>query len=372
MDDTLKKYRDEINQIDEALNALYKRRLNISRQVGVYKHENQLDILDQAREIEIQNRLKQQYRDDVDLQAYMYLHDAMMRVSRNAQYVHEVMRNGYADRLCGQARVGYQGVVGSFSSLALKKVFENHEHFEYETFQDVFQAVEQGSIEYGVLPLENSIHGEVVQVFDLLRDIDVSIVGEIPQAVSHHLLAIPGACLEDIVEVYSHPQALAQSGYYLQQHPQMKLNAFSNTANSARMVKEKEDKRYAAIASIEAAEVYGLEVLASHIETYTNNQTRFIIIAKNPIVSRKANKTSVLVIVDHRSGSLANIVAQFQYEGVNMLKITSRPLPNQRWHYQFFIDFEGNAFETNVSRLLTRLATETIDFRFLGSYQVYE
>lgn len=371
MRDQLEVYRSEMNQIDEELYALYKRRLNVSRQIGMYKRERAVPILDAERERAIQAYLRGRYSQDVDFLAYMYLHDAMMRVSRNVQYVYTDEQKKFQNHLDTTAYVGYQGVAGSFSSLALKKVFTHHKHFEYETFDDVFFAVEQGEVAYGVLPLENSIHGEVVQVFDLLRDTSVSIIGEISQAVAHHLLALPGATFEDIREVYSHPQALAQSARYLQKHPHIVQKAFSNTAKSAQMVKQKQDKRCAAIASMEAAETYGLAVLADHIETYQDNQTRFIIIAKDQIVLDGAHKTSILVTVDHHSGSLANVVAQFQYENINMVKITSRPLPNQKWQYQFFIDFEGNIYEKSVKRLLARLEMETIDFRLLGSYQIY-
>lgn len=372
MCDQLKVYRNEMNQIDEELYTLYKRRLNVSRQIGAYKQERAFPILDAERERTIQTHLNACYNEDVDFLAYMYLHDAMMRVSRNAQYLYVDEQKKYQDHFDTTAYIGYQGIAGSFSSLAVKKVFKNQEYVEYETFADVFSAVEQGEVAYGVLPLENSIHGEVVQVFDLLRDTSVSIVGEIPQKIIHCLLALPGATFEDIREVYSHPQALAQSARYLQRHPHIAQKVFSNTAKSAQMVKQKQDKKCAAIASVEAAETYGLSVLADHIETYQDNQTRFIIIAKDRMVLEGANKTSILVTVDHQSGSLANVVAQFQYENINMVKITSRPLPNKKWQYQFFIDFEGDIYEKSVKRLLTRLEVETADFRLLGSYQIFK
>lgn len=372
MSSKLDDYRKEINQIDEALYALYKKRLNVSRQVGAYKEEHGIAILDETREEVIASSIQAKYESDIDLNAYLDLHETMMRVSRNAQYPFSPHKYHVVDALKTDCTVGYQGVVGSFSSIATKTLFPQQEKKTYDTFSEVFEAVVQGEITYGVVPLENSTHGEIVEVFDLLRDVDVSVVAEVIQPIEHYLLGVAGAKREDIKAVYSHPQALAQSADYLKTHQEMKTVGSANTAMSAQMVAQKGDKTIAAIASKEAAEEYGLAILDANIENFKNNRTRFIVIAKDAAFLQKAEKTSILVTVDHKSGTLAQVVAQFRYEKINMVKITSRPIPNTAWRYQFFIDFEGNVCDEKVQRLLQRLEAEVYEMRLLGSYPIFE
>lgn len=372
MKNTLDVCRDEINEIDAQLHALYQKRLAVSRKVGVYKKSHGLAVLDQSREDAIKAKMKVDYAKDADLYALLDLHETMMRVSRNAQYQTEAIAYVSVDSFQQDARVGYQGTRGSFSEIATQKCFPENQCCAYETFADVFQAVIDGTLTYGVVPLENSTHGEIVEVFDLLRDCDVSIVGEIIQPIEHCLVGLPGACVQDITTVYSHPQALAQSIDYLQKHPKMKQVPSPNTALSAQMISQQGDVSLAAIASKEAAQAFQLEVLETHLETYPHNKTRFAVIAKKQVVMKDAHKTSLLVTIDHKSGTLAKVVAQFQYEGVNMLKMTSRPIPSTSWRYQFFIDFEGSLRDHHVQTLLYRLSKEVYALRVLGSYETYE
>lgn len=368
MREEIEQYRSEIDLLDQQLHALYKERLNVSRKVGAYKKKHQIAILDAEREKVIKNHVKNRYEADEDLLAYMYLHDAMMLVSRNAQYVYPEEVASVQENESGPKQVGYQGVAGSFSSIAASHLFPNAQVQTYETFDAVFTAVETGEITFGILPLENSIHGEVIQVIDLLRERNVFIVEEITESIEHCLLSVAGASIDTIKEVHSHPQALAQTDRYLKSHPTMTPVASLNTAMSAKFVSEQNDVHIAAIASKEAAQEYGLTILDTQIENFSSNQTRFVVIANALRVRADADKTSIVLTVDHKSGSLAQVVAQFQYEHINMLKITSRPIQNQPWQYQFFIDFEGSVRDERVQKLIYRLQTETLKLEVLGSY----
>ncbi|MDP0489231.1 MAG: prephenate dehydratase domain-containing protein [Fusobacterium sp. JB020] len=219
--------------------------------------------------------------------------------------------------------VGYQGVEGAYSHLAIEEYFkdENIEEFNYSIFEDVLEAVSKGEIEYGILPIENSSTGGITEVYDLIRQYNCFIIGEKIIKVDHNLLAYPGTKLEDIREVYSHPQGFAQCRGFFKEHPKMKQIPYYNTARGAKLVSEEKKNYMGAVAGKQAAKRYNLEILASNINANKNNYTRFFIISKKMIKNEKANKITMVVTLKHEPGSLYKLLGCFSNYNMNMENI---------------------------------------------------
>ena len=266
--------------------------------------------------------------------------------------------------------VGYQGVQGSFGEAAAMTYFnESHSRLiQHEEFEDVFEALNQGTIDYGIVPIENSSAGEVLEIYDLMVKHNLYIVGEQVIRVRHNLLGIQGATIEKLQEVYSHPQALSQSKEFLKVHRYIHEKAYLNTAMACQFVAQTGDTTKAAIGSKRAAKLYGLEILKENIHFNDNNFTRFIVLAKNMNITKECDKISIVFTTSHTSGALYNILAHFAYNGLNLLKIQSRPLQEKTWHYFFFVDIEGNLQDANVLIALGRVKEESKYFKILGNY----
>ena len=230
------------------------------------------------------------------------------------------------------------------------------------------QAVESGESEYAVLPIENSSAGAVSDNYDLLIKYHNYIVAETYVTVNHALLGLPGARLEDIHTVFSHPQALMQSSEYLNSNRQWNQVSVKNTAVAAKKVLEDGDVTQAAVASETAGRLYGLKVLKSSINYNKNNTTRFIILAKKPLYREAADKVSICFEAPHRSGSLYNLLGNFIFNNVNMVMIESRPIPGRNWEYRFFVDIEGNLSQPAVVNALNGIRSEAAVLRILGNY----
>jgi chorismate mutase/prephenate dehydratase len=272
--------------------------------------------------------------------------------------------------LNGTFTVGYQGVPGAYSYLAMNQYFAGCEieprHFT--SFDDVAEAVRQGSIQYGVLPIENSSTGGITTVYDLIRHNHINIVGEKIVKVEHCLLVYPGAVLEDIKEVYSHPQGLAQCHEFFKAHPEMKECPYTNTAKAAQLVAEKKDRSLAAIAGAQAAEPYGLEVLMRGIQSNKSNYTRFVIISRQAEIPPEANKITLVVSLPHKPGSLYHVLSHFEQNGINMTNIESRPIPGRPWEYFFHMDITGHLNDEAVQDALAGLKQEDARYKLLGNY----
>ena len=267
-------------------------------------------------------------------------------------------------------RVGFQGTAGSFGEQAALEYFESgySELKKYQGFDDVLAAVAEGEIDYGVLPVENSTAGDVLEVSDLIVRYNLYIVGEHTLRIRHNLLALPEAELSDITQVYSHIQALNQCRQYLKQHPEIEAVPYANTALAAEYVAGKGDIHLASIGSIRCSELYNLKVLASDIQSVRNNFTRFIIIAKHMELSADCSKISIAFSTAHSSGSLHSVLSHFAYNGLNLVKIQSRPRLDEPWEYLFFVDIEGNLEDANVLIALGRVRAQSSVFKLLGNY----
>lgn len=259
---------------------------------------------------------------------------------------------------------------GSFHDIVARKKFpESPDLIERNEFYQVFDDVKSGRADFGIIAIENSIGGSILENFDFLLRYDLKIVGEVYLRVVHNLIVLPGVRMEDIREVYSHPNALTQCLEFLTKHPEMKRIETDSTTSSVKLVKEKSLRNAAAIASSLAAEIYGMELLARGIETNKKNYTRFLVIAKDSDISKKANKTSLVIQTEHRPGTLYHCLKCFADEGLNLSKIESRPIIGRTWNYSFYLDFEAALDAPESQRALKCLEKSTSMMKVLGSYE---
>ncbi len=272
-----------------------------------------------------------------------------------------------------QSQVAFQGEPGAYSELAAMEYFgEMTNSLPLESFNDVFAAVENGKAEYGILPIENSLAGSIHQNYDLLLENDLQIKGEYLLRVSHCLLSLPGAKLEDIKRVRSHPQALAQCANNLNQIAVDPVIA-SDTAGSARLLAENKETGTAVLASRRAAEVYGLEILREDMEDNKENYTRFVILSGTDSISKGVlpgdeSKTSIVFNLDHEPGTLYKALSVFALAEIDLTKIESRPIAGKPWQYMFYIDFAENENSRVGKQALNKLSKFTPFLKVLGSY----
>jgi prephenate dehydratase len=270
--------------------------------------------------------------------------------------------------------VAFQGEPGAYSELAAFEYFGREiETIPCETFEDVFAAVSDGGdgTIYGLLPIENSLAGSIHRNYDLMLRHELHIVGEYHLRVSHCLMVLPGVKIEDIQRVHSHPQALAQCEANLERLGTQRV-AESDTAGSARLLRERNDKQAGALASRRAAEVYGLEVLADHMEDNPANYTRFLAISRKPLEVTNPQesdyKTSIVFSLHNQPGVLFKALSVFALRDIDLTKIESRPIPGQLWEYMFYIDFAGHAQDQAGARAISNLKEFAPFLRTLGSY----
>jgi chorismate mutase/prephenate dehydratase len=270
-------------------------------------------------------------------------------------------------------RVAYAGTRGSYGEEASLSFFKGTgELFPCKTFDDVFEALNQGNADYGVLPIENSSTGSISTVYDLLSQYQYYIVGEEEVRVHHCLLAPKGANLQTIKEVYSHPQGFSQSQEFLNEYPQWQCIPHYNTAISAAYVAERNEPHLAAIASKRAGEIYDLLVLAEGINFSQTNVTRFVIISRELKFFNDPTRVSIAFHLPHRPGALYEIIGVFSVFSLNLCKIESRPLLNKNWEYLFFVDFTGNISQNTLANLIPIIQEKADYFQFLGYYPQYD
>jgi chorismate mutase/prephenate dehydratase len=265
-------------------------------------------------------------------------------------------------------KVAFQGERGAFSEDAAAKLFGKSIDFvPCMRLKEVFELVSQDKVELGVVPLENSQAGSINETYDLLLAYPLNIFAEVILKVSHCLMALPGEKSADVTTIYSHPQALAQCDEFLSKL-KVEIVPSYDTAGSAKMIKEKELKYCAAIASKRAADIYGLEILAPEIETSANNYTRFVAISKQKAKPAQRNKTSLVFAAEHKPGSLYRILGIFATRNINLTKLESRPSRTKPWEYVFYVDFEGHIDGDIYQEAMRELQRETTSIKILGSY----
>lgn len=369
--------RGQIDEIDKEIVSLYEKRMKISEQVAEYKIETGKKVFDRQREKEKLAVLKSLADNDFNRHGIAELFEQIMSMSRKLQYQMLTDRGALGklpfigvDKLdTEKARVVFQGADGAYSQAAMTQYFgEQISSFHVDTFRDAMIAIDEGSADFAVLPIENSTAGIVSEIYDLLAEFENYIVGEQVIKIEHCLMALPGTKLSDIHTVYSHPQSLMQSARFLLEYPSWKQISMKNNAFAAKKVQEDQDKSQAAIASEYAARLYGLEVLEKGVNQSSSNSTRFIIVTNQKIFKKDAKKVSICFEVPHESGSLYHMLSHFIYNNLNMSKIESRPIEERNWEYRFFIDFDGNLGDSAVKNALRGLREEARNMRILGNY----
>ena len=374
----LKELRAQIDDIDDELVKLFCKRMDIAAQVADYKKENGLPIFVPARERE--KLLDVSQKAGPEMAAYTRtLYSMLFELSRSYQK----KRNGGNPELYEkisqairetpalfpqEAMVACQGVEGAYSQLACEKIFKSPMIRYFETFDQVFNAIDQGLCKYGVLPIENSTAGSVTKVYDLMLQHDFYIVRSFRLKIDHNLLAAPGAKLEDIREIYSHEQAISQCGGFLHSLKNVHVVAVANTAVAAQMVASSGRRDVAAISSRSCMELYGLQNLASSIQDKGNNRTRFICISKNMEIYPGADKTSIMMVLNHKPGALYKVLARIYALGINVTKLESRPIPERDFEFMFYFDLETSIYSQEFQELMGELEDFCEEFKYLGSF----
>jgi len=369
--------RDEIDDIDAEIVALYERRMSIAQEVAEYKISVGKPVFDKEREQNKLHKLTNKVHTDFLKHGVQELFEQIMSMSRKRQY-QLLTEHGKTEPIAFEevdaleyknAKIVFQGTEGAYSQLAMQEYFgKDIDSWHVDTWRDAMEAICKGEADYAVLPIENSSAGIVSENYDLLVEYDNCIVGEQIIRIDHALLALPEAVKEDITDIYSHPQALMQCGKYLDHHREWEKHSYKNTAMASQKVKEDGKKHKAAIGSKLNADIYGLQVLEEAIQDNKNNYTRFIIVTGKKVFTRTANKISICFEIPHESGSLYHKLSHFIYNGLNMNKIESRPIPDKTWEYRFFVDFDGNLNDAAVQNALRGLKEETTRLKILGNY----
>ena len=372
----LQKLRDEIDKIDKQIVDLYESRMDICKEVAEYKIETGKKVFDRVREEEKIRKVKSLTSNEFNSRAVEELFEQIMSVSRKLQYK-LLAEHGSMGRLPfmgvdtlqeGKVRVVFQGAEGAYSQAAMVQYFgDDIDSFHVDTFRDAMSAIEEGSADFAVLPIENSTAGIVSDIYDLMVEFENYIVGEQIIKIEHCLLGVPGSRIEDIQTVYSHPQSLMQSARFLSQYGWKQIS-MQNNAFAAKKVVEDQDKSQAAIASAYAGEIYGLEVLKRGVNQSDTNSTRFIIVTNQKVFLKDAKKISICFEIPHESGSLYHMLSHFIYNNLNLCKIERRPSEDRNWEYRFFVDFEGNLADGAVKNALRGLRDEARNMKILGNY----
>lgn len=375
----LKQLRVEIDRIDRQLVDLFKERMEVARGVAEYKIANGMPVLDPERERQVLEA-KANMVDEPEMKADVNkLFETIMSMSRAHQRA--IMKGKEPDPpgffrqyrevfpAIGNPRVVYQGMPGAYSEEAAVNFFGPEVNSKgLNRFEDAFEALKNGEADYAVLPIENSTTGAIRQVYDLLTEHRFYMVGETTVKVEHCLMAIPGVKIEEITHVYSHEQGLFQSDRFLDQHPDWCRVPLLDTAGSAKYVAECGDRTKAAICSRRAADVYGLNVLVQGTNHNGENYTRFAVISRRPELRPGSNKITAIFNLPHQSGSLHEILTIFAVNGLNLVKLESRPMPDKKWEYMFFVEFTGHLHAPGMGAVLRELEQSTAHFRIVGNY----
>ena len=375
----LQELRSKIDEIDAQLTKLFEARMDVAAEIGAWKRENHMPVLDAARERDKLNAIAAESREDMQTYTQM-LYSMIFELSRSHQSdltrTPSSLRHEVEQAIEGTPRlfptspiIACQGTEGAYSQIAGTRMFKSPKIMYFKSFDSVFSAIESGFCQYGILPIENSSAGSVKKVYDLMLRHKFYVVRSCRLKIDHNLLAAPGVKKEDIREIFSHQQALDQCAGYLEQFgPDVKITRCENTAMAAEAVAKSGRTDIAAIASYDCASLYGLKCLESDIQDRGNNYTRFICISKKLEIYPGANRTTVMMTLPHRPGSLCRALSRFYSLGINITKLESRPLPERDFQFMFYFDLETSVYSGEFSRMIDDLDSISEEFRYLGSY----
>ncbi len=378
MNNELDILRGEIDKIDDQMVELFKARMQVSDKIAMYKKEHDMPTLAPGRERALLARVTEEAGEEyADYTESLFR--TIMAASRSYQNtragkqskVYEGVREALQttpDLFPQRAMVACQGIEGAYSQIACDSIFKSPSIMYFKSFDNVFKAVESGMCKYGILPIENSTAGSVNTIYDLMLRHNFYIVRSARLKVSHNLLAKYGTKLEDVKEIFSHEQAINQSVAFLATLKGVKVTVVENTAVAAKKVADSEDPGVAALSSRFCAEHYGLQTLKANVQDQDNNYTRFICISKKPEIYPGADRTSFMMIISHKPGSLYNVLSKFYALGINLRKLESRPLPDREFEFMFYFDIEASVYAPEMEKLFRDLESESEEFRYLGTY----
>lgn len=369
--------RRRIDQVDDEILSLFLQRMDLSEAVAAYKKEHQVPIWNKTREREILSRMAEKAGPQ---ERYVYpLYTTLFQLARTRQQ--ELMEGPTlvgAQIRASLAReeavfpqtgtVACQGVEGGNSQAACDRLLPRGRIVYVNSFEAVFDAVESGLCQFGVVPIENSSYGSVRAVYDLLQRKRFSIVRSTRLCIRHELLALPGARLSDITKIYSHQQAIGQCSRFLSTLPGVETIPWDNTASAARLVSESGSSHAAAIASPACAGLYGLVPVARDIQDSDNNYTRFICITRDPAVYAGSGRISLILSCDNTPGALYEVLSRLAALGINMTKLESCPVTGRNFEFIFFLELEASVHAPGVVPMLEELERSYQGFQFLGCY----
>jgi len=374
----LDELRVEIDEIDKGLVDLFSKRMDIAAGIAAYKKENGLPVLDATRERAKMNSLMEMTRPELEEHVHS-LYSLIFELSRSyqnkilgtasdlPQAIEAAIKNTPA-LFPPKALVACQGVEGAYSQQACEKLFRMPNVMYFRNFEGVFSAVEKGLCQYAVIPLENSTAGSVNMVYDLMMRHNFRIVRSTRLKVDHNLMAKAGTDLADVKEVFSHEQAISQCSEFLKSLPGIKITCCENTAVAASMVAKSERKDVAALCSHACANLYNLDTLKESAQNQANNYTRFICISRNLEIYPGADRTSLMMVLPHRPGSLYKVLSRFYALGINLNKLESRPLPGREFEFMFYFDLDTSVYSPQFMQLMGEIKSISETFSYLGSY----
>ena len=373
----LSEIRTKIDAVDDQLLTLFLERMALSEEVAAYKHEHKLPILNKAREREILAKVTQRAGDKERYAYHLYSTLFELARSRQAELISAPTKVGERVRAALASNsemfpqtgmVACQGVEGANSQVACDRLLPRGNIVYVKSFGAVVSAVESGLCKFGVLPIENSSNGSVRAVYQLLQEHDLSVVRSTRLCIRHELLALPGTRLEDITEIYSHEQAIGQCSKFLGSLKDVKVVPCGNTAAAAKLVAESGNPRAAAISSHPCAALYGLECVNGSIQDSDNNYTRFICVAKDPVIYAGASRISLIVAFENKPGALYEIISKLAAMDINMTKLESCPVAGSDFEFIFFLELEASVKAPGVLAMLEEMERSCAQFQLLGNY----
>ena len=379
----LGKIREKIDKLDSQLVELLEERLEIVQEVAQFKKQTGKRIFDEEREKEVvQKNLKRVKNKELNHYIELILKDIMDSSKEYQKFKIGISTKYVNDLDLKDKKLGYTGVPGSYAYEVLMNILKNNKNldvdsieenkniFHFNSHKELVEAVHTKKIDIGILPIENSIVGEVRDSIDLINTKNIHIIGEVRHKISHNLLGVKGSRIEDIRNIYSHDQAFMQCSQFLSKH-EWHLNHMTNTAISGKYIAAEGKKENACIANMKTKEVYGLELLKKNINNEEENYTRFFIISNEEAVIDGSDKISIVTSANNESGALIGLLQIFYKYGLNMVNLKSRPRANKPWEYYFYIDFEGNMSSEKVRMALEEMREKSNYLQILGNYKLY-
>ncbi len=357
--DKLQIAREMINKADKEMARLFGERMEAAKLVAEYKKEHGLPIYDQKREEEVISRNSLLVEDEEIRSYYISFLKSVMDISKNYQH-----------KLLEGAKIAYSGVEGAFAHIAAEKVFPTSNLVAYTGFEDAYKSVENGECDCVILPIENSFAGEVAQVTDLMFSGSLFVNGIYDLEITHNLLGVDGANIDDIKTVISHPQAISQCSGYIKEKG-FEAKEATNTAMAAQTVAEMKDKSVAAIASRKTADLYGLKVVDHHINSSRSNTTRFAVFSKAAYKMPTSDSTQFILLftVNNEAGALAKAISIIGRYGFNMNALRSRPIKGKNWEYYFYVEASGDISGKIGELMLSELSEYCDTVRVAGKYR---